>query len=44
MKLLIIEDEQTLSQNIADYLNSENYICEQAFTFDEAIMKVQLYT
>lgn len=44
MKLLIIEDEQTLSQNITDYLNSENYICEQAFTYDEAMMKIQLYT
>ena len=33
MKLLIIEDERELSGSIAAFLNSENYLCEQAFTF-----------
>lgn len=43
MKLLIIEDEHTLSQNIANYLSKEDYRCEQAYTFDDAIEKVTLY-
>ncbi|MFV0588789.1 response regulator transcription factor [Bacteroides reticulotermitis] len=43
MKLLIIEDERTLSQNIANYLSAEDYRCEQAYTFDDAIEKVTLY-
>ena len=36
MKLLIIEDERELSDSIVAYLSSENYLCEQAFTCDEA--------
>lgn len=43
MKLLIIEDERKLSDSIAAYLNSEHYQCEQAFTYGEALMKVELY-
>lgn len=43
MKLLIIEDERELSENIVTYLSSENYVCEQAFTYDTAKMKVNLY-
>ena len=43
MKLLIIEDERELSGSIAAFLNSENYLCEQAFTFGEAMEKVNLY-
>ncbi len=43
MKLLIIEDERTLSQNIANYLSKEDYRCEQAYTFEDAIEKVTLY-
>ncbi len=43
MKLLIIEDERDLSENIVTYLSSENYVCEQAFTYDTAKMKVNLY-
>lgn len=44
MKLLIIEDERELSHGIATYLTAEKYLCEQAFTFDEAIEKVSLYS
>lgn len=44
MKLLIIEDERELSQSIVSFLDTENYLCEQAFTFDEALEKVNLYT
>lgn len=43
MKLLIIEDEKELSQNIVSYLDTENYLCEQAFTFDEAMEKIHLF-
>ncbi|MDD2628293.1 MAG: response regulator transcription factor [Clostridia bacterium] len=43
MKLLIIEDERELSDSIVSYLNHEDYLCEQAFTFNEAIMKVNIY-
>ncbi len=43
MKILIIEDERKLSDSIVAYLGGENYLCEQAFTFDDAKMKVNLY-
>lgn len=43
MKLLIIEDERQLSDSIVCYLGREDYRCEQAFTFDEALMKVGVY-
>lgn len=44
MKILLIEDERELSNNIATYLASDNYLCEQAFTYSEAIGKIELYT
>lgn len=43
MKLLIIEDERDLSNSIVIYLSSENYLCEQAFTYNEAKDKINLY-
>lgn len=43
MKLLIIEDEKELSGNIVAYLGSENYVCEQAFTYNDAKMKANIY-
>lgn len=43
MKLLIIEDERELSNSIVTYLSSENYLCEQAFTYCEAIEKIDVY-
>lgn len=43
MKILIIEDEHELSDSIVSFLNREDYLCEQAFTFDEAMEKVALY-
>lgn len=43
MKLLIIEDEKELSDSIVAFLSSENYVCEQAFTYSEARMKVNVY-
>lgn len=44
MKILIVEDERELSQNIKKYLSSENYVCEQAYNFDEALEKILLYS
>ncbi len=43
MKLLIIEDERKLSDSIVTYLNAEQYLCEQAFTFDDAMSMLDLY-
>lgn len=43
MKILIIEDEQELSRSIVTFLSSEKYLCEQAFTFNDAIEKIRLY-
>ena len=43
MKLLIVEDEQKLSKNIKRYLMEENYVCECAYTFEEAMEKISLY-
>jgi DNA-binding response OmpR family regulator len=44
MKLLIVEDEKSLSDGIVSYLGHEDYLCEQALTFSDAMMKVCLYT
>lgn len=43
MKLLIVEDEHELSDGIVSFLNKEDYLCEQAFTFSEALMKIGIY-
>ena len=43
VKLLIVEDEKGLSDSIAEYLSSEDYISERAFTFDEAMSKIGVY-
>ncbi|CAM3606112.1 response regulator transcription factor [Elizabethkingia occulta] len=41
MKLLIIEDEIELAKSIAEYLSEENYLCEFASTYKEAIQKIE---
>jgi DNA-binding response OmpR family regulator len=43
MKLLIIKDEKLLAESIATYLKQEQYNCEFASTFDEAIEKTGVY-
>lgn len=43
MKLLIIEDERELSESMAKFLDHEDYLCEQAFTYDEAVEKIYTY-
>jgi len=44
MKILIIEDERELSQNIVTYLSTDDYLCEQAYSFDSAMEKISLYS
>lgn len=44
MKILVIEDEKDLSRNIVTYLAEDRYLCEQAFTFNDAIERINLYT
>ena len=43
MKILIIEDEKELSNSIADYLKSEDYVCEVAPDFERALEKTESY-
>lgn len=43
MKLLIIEDEVQLSQAMVTYLEGENYRCETAQSFNEAVEKLELH-
>ncbi len=43
MKILIVEDERKLSDSIVSYLKSEKYVCEQAFDYAEALMKLRVY-
>lgn len=44
MKILIVEDEKKLSDSIVSYLsNNEKYLCEQAFDFNDALMKSRTY-
>lgn len=40
MKLLIIEDELSLSQSMVEYL-SPAYVCEQAFTYADALARIK---
>ena len=44
MKLLIIEDEETLNSSIVKYLQDAGYLCDTAFTFREAVLRVSNYT
>ena len=43
MKILIIEDEEELSNSIAAYLKGENYICEMAANFNKAMEKIESF-
>jgi DNA-binding response OmpR family regulator len=44
MKILIIEDEPALAQSMAQYLAVQDYLCEQAATYVEAMDKISLYS
>jgi len=41
MKLLIIEDEKELAASMVSYLKNENYTCEVAFNFRQALDKIE---
>jgi DNA-binding response OmpR family regulator len=43
MKLLIVEDEESLVDAIQTYFNQEKSICEKAESFDEGEEKIALY-
>ncbi|MGF6847848.1 DNA-binding response OmpR family regulator [Chitinophaga sp. W3I9] len=43
MKLLIIEDEIQLAQSIISYLSGENYVCEYAGTYQQALAKIEMF-
>ncbi|MCW3109823.1 MAG: DNA-binding response regulator [Segetibacter sp.] len=43
MKILIIEDEKELADNICRYLSEENYLSELAYSFDQALEKIDIY-
>ena len=38
MKVLIVEDRQELADNVAQYLSSQDYLCEQATSRRDALM------
>ncbi len=42
MKLLIVEDDRSLSRSINDYLRMEGHICEVALTFKDSLEKASL--
>ena len=44
MKILLVEDDPTLGQNLYTYLQGESYISEIARTFQDAEEKIALYT
>ncbi|HXB91620.1 MAG TPA: response regulator transcription factor [Puia sp.] len=43
MKLLIVEDEKILSDSIRSYLTQENFVCEVADSYSNALDKIELY-
>jgi len=43
MKILVVEDEPELARSIGDYLADENYLCEFAATFADALDKIETY-
>ncbi|HVZ55989.1 MAG TPA: response regulator transcription factor [Chitinophagaceae bacterium] len=43
MKLLIVEDEKSLSDGMASYLKQENYLCDQADTYRMALEKIESF-
>ena len=43
MKILIVEDEHELAQDIVKYLSGQNYVCEVAETYNQATDKIAVY-
>lgn len=44
MKVLIVEDNPELARSICDFLLAERYVCETAFTAEEARSKLALFS
>jgi DNA-binding response OmpR family regulator len=42
VKLLIVEDDKSLSRSLNDYLKMEGHICEVALTLNEAVQKADV--
>jgi len=40
---LVIEDERTLSDSILSYLKQENFVCDRAESYSEALEKIDLF-
>jgi len=43
MKVLIVEDEPELSKSMLTYLKSQNYLCELAADYQQALEKIESY-
>lgn len=43
MKLLLVEDEKELAQEIETYTKQQGYVCEAVYTFNDAWQKINLY-
>ncbi len=43
MKVLVIEDEKTLSDSILAYLKQENFVCDAADGYRNALEKIELF-
>ncbi len=43
MKILVVEDEQSLAESIQSYLSNEGYVCETAFDYKSAHLKINVY-
>jgi DNA-binding response OmpR family regulator len=43
MKLLVIEDEESLQKSIVEYFTHEDFLCEMASTYQQGIEKVEDY-
>jgi DNA-binding response OmpR family regulator len=43
MKILIVEDERELAKSIVQYLRQESYVCEVAFSAQQATEKIALH-
>ncbi len=43
MKILIVEDEHELAQDIVKYLSGQNYVCEVAENYNQASNKIAVY-
>lgn len=43
MKILIVEDEKALCDSIASYLRQEDFICDSAGNYQQAMEKIESY-